>query len=39
LPVVRDGEFIGFISKSALLAQYRDLIIKQHRETDLFAKV
>jgi CIC family chloride channel protein len=39
LPVLKDGEFIGFISKSALLAQYRDLIIKQHKETDLFARV
>jgi CIC family chloride channel protein len=39
LPVVKHGEFIGFISKSALLAQYRDLIIKQHKETDLFAKI
>jgi CIC family chloride channel protein len=39
LPVTKDGVFIGFISKSALLAQYRDLIIKQHKETDLFARV
>jgi len=39
LPVVKDGVFIGFISKSALLAKYRDLIIKQHKETDLFARV
>jgi len=39
LPVVKHGEFIGFISKSALLSQYRDLMIKQHKETDLFAKV
>jgi CIC family chloride channel protein len=39
LPVVKDGIFLGFISKSALLSKYRDLIIKQHRETDLFAKV
>jgi CIC family chloride channel protein len=38
LPVVKHGEFIGFISKSALLSQYRDLMIKQHKETDLFAK-
>jgi CIC family chloride channel protein len=37
LPVVKHGEFIGFISKSALLSQYRDLMIKQHKETDLFA--
>ena len=39
LPVIKHGEFIGFISKSALLAQYRDLIIKQHKESDLFAKI
>ena len=39
LPVTKDGVFIGFISKSALLAQYRDLILKQHRESDLFANI
>ena len=39
LPVVKHGEFIGFLSKSALLSQYRDLMIKQHKETDLFAKM
>jgi chloride channel protein, CIC family len=39
LPVIKNGMFIGFISKSALLAQYRDLIIKQHKETDLFARI
>jgi len=39
LPVVKDGVFLGFISKSALLSKYRDLIIKQHKETDLFAKI
>ncbi len=39
LPVVKNGEFVGFISKSALLSQYRDLMIKQHKETDLFAKI
>jgi CIC family chloride channel protein len=39
LPVVKHGEFVGFISKSALLSQYRDLMIKQHKETDLFAKI
>jgi len=37
LPVVEDGVFIGFISKSAVLAQYREVIIKQHKESDLFA--
>jgi len=39
LPVIKDGVFIGFISKSAMLSKYRDLIIKQHKETDLFARV
>jgi len=39
LPVTKDGVFIGFISKSTLLTQYRDVIIKQHRETDLFAHI
>ncbi len=38
LPVLKDGVFIGFISKSAMLSQYRDVIIKQHREADLFAR-
>jgi len=38
LPVVKDELFIGFISKSALLAKYREVIIKQHREADLFAR-
>jgi len=39
LPVVKDGKFIGFISKSTLLTQYREVIIQQHKETDLFAKM
>nr|WP_294943339.1 chloride channel protein [uncultured Mucilaginibacter sp.] len=38
LPVVHDGKFIGFVSKSALLNKYREIIIKQHNETDLFAR-
>ena len=38
LPVVKDEEFIGFISKSTLLSQYRDEMIRQHRETDLFSR-
>jgi len=38
LPVVKDDIFVGFISKSALLAQYREVIIKQHKEADLFAR-
>lgn len=37
LPVVSDGQFIGFVSKSALLNKYRQIIIKQHNATDLFA--
>ncbi|MDB4999029.1 MAG: hypothetical protein JWR76_106, partial [Mucilaginibacter sp.] len=38
LPVVKDGRFEGFVSKSALLSKYREVIIQQHNETDLFAK-
>ncbi|GAA4313779.1 chloride channel protein [Mucilaginibacter gynuensis] len=37
LPVVKDGQFVGFVSKSALLAKYRDAFIKQHKENDIFA--
>jgi len=37
LPVVNNGNFIGFVSKSALLTKYREVIIKQHKEADLFA--
>ncbi len=37
LPVIKDGRFIGFVSKSSLLAKYRDVFISQHKETDLFA--
>lgn len=37
LPVEKNGLFIGFISKSALLAKYREVIIKQHKEADIFA--
>ncbi|MDB5010762.1 MAG: chloride channel protein family [Mucilaginibacter sp.] len=37
LPVVKNEVFIGFISKSALLAKYREVFIKQHREADLFS--
>ena len=36
LPVEKDGRFVGFISKSTLLAKYREEIIKQHKEADLF---
>ncbi|WP_158826090.1 chloride channel protein [Mucilaginibacter lacusdianchii] len=38
LPVVKNGTFIGFISKSALLTQYRKAFIEQHRNADLFAR-
>jgi len=36
LPVTKDNVFIGFISKSILLAQYREVMIRQQREADLF---
>jgi CIC family chloride channel protein len=38
LPVYKNGSFVGFISKSTLLTQYREEIIKQHKKTDLFAR-
>jgi CIC family chloride channel protein len=37
LPVVKDEQFIGFISKSALLSKYRAVLIEQHKASDLFA--
>ncbi len=37
LPVINDGKFIGFISKSALFIRYRDVLLKQHKEADIFA--
>lgn len=37
LPVIQDEKFIGFVSKSTLLSKYRDIIIKQHNQADLFA--
>jgi CIC family chloride channel protein len=37
LPVTKDEIFIGFISKSALLSKYREVIIEQHKASDLFA--
>lgn len=37
LPVVKDGRFIGFVSKSTLLAKYREELIKQHHQSDLFS--
>jgi CIC family chloride channel protein len=38
LPVVNQGKFIGFVSKSALLTQYRQVFIQQHKEADFFVK-
>jgi CIC family chloride channel protein len=37
LPVIKNDRFIGFISKSALLSKYREVFIKQHRESDIFS--
>jgi CIC family chloride channel protein len=37
LPVIKEGVFIGFVSKSALLTKYREEFIRQHREADLFS--
>ena len=37
LPVVKDGRFVGFVSKSTLLAKYREELIKQHHQSDLFS--
>jgi CIC family chloride channel protein len=39
LPVVDGERFVGFISKSALLAKYREVFIKQYKESDLFAHI
>jgi CIC family chloride channel protein len=36
LPVVHNNRFVGFISKSALLSQYREAMVRQHKEADLF---
>jgi CIC family chloride channel protein len=38
LPVIKNGHFIGFVSKSALLNKYREVLIRQHREADFFAR-
>jgi len=29
LPVVEDGKYIGFVSKSAIYSHYRDLLVKE----------
>lgn len=38
LPVVKDDVFVGFVSKSALLNKYREVIISQHKQADIFAR-
>lgn len=38
LPVIKDEVFIGFVSKSALLSKYREVIIHQHNQADIFAR-
>lgn len=38
LPVTKDGKFVGFVSKSALLSKYREVIIENHHQADLFAR-
>jgi CIC family chloride channel protein len=39
LPVVKDDEFIGFVSKSALFIRYREILLEQQREADIFARL
>ncbi len=36
LPVVSDGQFKGFISKSKLFIRYREVMVQQHRDADIF---
>ena len=36
LPVVNEGVFIGFISKSTLFIRYREVLVKSHKEADIF---
>ncbi|MEO6523503.1 MAG: chloride channel protein [Mucilaginibacter sp.] len=38
LPVVKDGVFIGFVSKSTLFVRYREAMVKQHKEADIFLR-
>ncbi len=38
LPVIKEGIFIGFVSKSSLLSKYREVIIHQHNQADIFAR-
>lgn len=37
LPVVDNNQFVGFISKSALLSKYREEFLRQNKQSDLFA--
>lgn len=37
LPVVKDDVFMGFISKAALFARYREIMVQQYKEADIFA--
>jgi CIC family chloride channel protein len=37
LPVTKDDVFIGLISKSALFARYREVMVEQYKEADIFA--
>ncbi|WP_448700045.1 chloride channel protein [Mucilaginibacter sp. AW1-3] len=36
LPVVADGQFKGFVSKSRLFVRYREVMVQQHRDSDIF---
>jgi len=36
LPVVADGQFKGFISKSKLFIRYREVMVQQQRDADIF---
>nr|WP_067063534.1 chloride channel protein [Mucilaginibacter sp. L294] len=38
LPVIKEGIFIGFVSKSSLLSKYREVIIHQHKQADIFSR-
>jgi CIC family chloride channel protein len=38
LPVIKDDIFIGFISKAALFIRYREVMVKQHKEADIFMR-
>jgi CIC family chloride channel protein len=38
LPVVKHGQFVGFVSKSALFIRYREVLIKQQHDSDIFLR-